>query len=168
MTPGAFFCPNKPMQIHIFGQPVELLESTSPFPGKLTSDGVDFTNQIWSNLFIWDPKTGIVQFDAHILHALILKSKFRQSPLTYALMKLVSAVTAVPRWLMRFFWMHFTQSPGIGNIALAMAGVGVTAPIALPLIALHEALQRTLDWHIRRQYQTVVDQTGSFFASLQR
>lgn len=156
------------MQIYVFGQSIELVESTSHIPGKVTADGVDFTNQIWGNLFMWDPKTGFVQFDPPTLHVLILKAKFRQSPLTYALMQLVSAVTAVPRWLMRFFWMHLTQSPGIGNIALAMAGVGATAPIALPLMALHEALQRLLDWHIRREYRPVIDQAGGFFESLPR
>jgi hypothetical protein len=68
---------------------------------------------------------------------------------------------------MDYFRRHFVNSYGIANIAVAMVFTGLTAVVALLLMAINSMLENAVNRHLNSEVQNVIDQAGAFFSGVE-
>ena len=141
--------------------------STSSVPGKHTASVVDSSKRIWGDLLCWDPMTGFIEFDKEKLKALLLKEKRKHSPVLLGAAGGIGILASGSRSVMDYFRRHFVNSYGIANIAVAMVFTGLTAVVALPLMAINSMLENAVNRDLNSEVQNVIDQAGAFFSGIQ-
>lgn len=68
------------MSLEIFGVKLKLVESTSPVPGRRCASVLTGDGSVWADLFVFDPLSGILEFDEARLKSLLIGAKRTQTP----------------------------------------------------------------------------------------
>jgi uncharacterized membrane protein len=161
------------MEINIYNSQAELIESTSPVAGKRCATLIDQNKKVWSNLFLWDPLSGLVDFDGDTLYQLLAQERRKQAPGLAAAMWVTDGVIALVKMIKRVTGRSYGGSMGYSDFGriVAMAGVlmaivfGIAAVLVLaPLMLLGWVLRKVFDHSIMSELQRVVDQVAAFLA----
>lgn len=162
------------MEINIFKSKVVLIQSTSPVPGKLAATAIDPKKRIWADLFLWDPMSGVVQFDGDTLYQLLVQERRKQSPWIAGALWVTEGAISVVKAIKRLTggsyggslgYGEFGRMAGLASAVMAIVFAILAAVVLAPLTLIAWVLRKLIDQDMSSETQQVVDQVGTFFAA---
>jgi hypothetical protein len=164
------------MTLQVFGRRRTLLQSTSPLQGKLAASVVEGDGAAWPDMFLWDPMSGLLQYDEDRLAAFLQAAKRGESGVAAVILWLTDGAIIVVKWLRSLFGGSYGGAFGFGPLGsivamasavLAIMAAIVAAVVLVPLSIVGGILRYRIGAQIRAEKQVVLTQVTSFFEQLQ-
>jgi hypothetical protein len=153
--------------IEVFGWQSTLRKSTSPVPGKTSLAVVAPEGHAWTDVFLWDPVSGLLEWDQAKLEEVLFLAKRAQSPIVMSTLRSVEGLAGAVRWVRRVFSGSYGGSLGFGRmgsvVAMTSALMGVVmflvaGVLLAPLIVIAWWIRLWINSQIRQEQQRVLAQ----------
>lgn len=154
------------MQVTVFQSEFEMIESTSAIAGKfaasLTGEG-----EVWSDAFIYDPKSKIVNFDKGQLYSFVHGAKKKASPAAMIFLTITDVAIRGINGVKGLFGGSYGGTMGTGQAgsmivmasALLFIVVAIMAAIVVvPLSILGWLVRKKIDGEIAKESAKFIDQ----------
>jgi hypothetical protein len=163
------------MKLVAAGRSFEVVEATSPVPGRRAVVLVEAGGKAWPDLFLWDPMSQTVQYDGEQLREFIVSAALAQSKWAAIVLAITDAVTGVGRAIHRMASGGYGGSFGFGSagglIAAAGAIFNLLVQVAafaatLPFRLLGGAVRLWLTRSVQAEEAKLVQAMPAVFAAL--
>ena len=162
--------------LEVFGVKLQLIESTSPVPGKLCASVLDASGGVMPDMFMHDPKGQFIQFDEEAIETLLYKAFRTKGGVVPVLLGICRGAIATLDGLRRLFGGSYSGALGYGtagqSISMVSAFMSIVAAIFTTVLKLPFSLCKwLLEWRLKSQFAAektkVIEQVQAFFANLQ-
>ena len=160
------------MDIEIFGSSVQLLPATSPVPGRLAATAIDWKQKIWQDLFLQDPKNGLINFESEVLYQLMSNAKVRHSRWLGVVLGVTDGAISVVNSIKRLSGGSYGGTFGHGSMGSMISSASAVFTIVItilafivlaPLTLVAWVLRSKMDREIKGELQNVINQVAAFF-----
>lgn len=163
------------MKVTAAGKTFEVVESTSPMPGRRSLVFVDDTGRAWPDLFLFDPLSQTVHYDAEEVSQFVMSARVSQVRLASVLLATTDTITALGRGAHRLASGGYGGTFGFGSAGGLIAAAGgllnllvqmVAFIVTVPFRLLGGAVRWWLSRSIWAEEQKLVQAMPQVFAAL--
>lgn len=162
------------MDISIFGQTYNLVESTAKSVGRMAASIQAPDGKILPDAFEFDPKSGIATFDEDSIYNLLHDAKAKTSPSAMFALMVTDILIRIVKGIRGLFGGQYSGSFGFGHagtIIIAVSAIALllvsiaAAVIIVPLMLVAWIIRKSIDSKIADEKSRLIDQVLSYFAT---
>lgn len=163
------------MKVIAAGKTFDVVESTSPIAGRRSLVFVEGTGRAWPDLFLYDPLSQTVHYDAEQVREFVMAARVSQARWASALLATTDAIVALGRGVRRLASGGYGGTFGFGSAGGVIASASAlfnlvvqmaTFVVTLPFRALGGGVRLWLLRSIAAQEQTLVQSMPQVFDAL--
>lgn len=163
------------MQVTAAGETFDVVESTSPVPGRRSLVLVEVTGRAWPDLFLYDPVSKTVHYDPQQVRQFVMSARVSQARWASALLAVTDAIAALGRGVGRLASGGYGGTFGFGSAGGVIASAGavfnllvqVTAwVVTLPFRLLGGGVRLWLSRSVAAEEQKLVQSMPQVFDAL--
>ena len=164
------------MKLTIFDNDIEILQSTSPVPGKLAASLTMANQSALPDAFVWDPMSGIIQYDEQVVMNLLGMLRKAKGGIVSIVLMISDGLIAVVKWIRRLFGGNYGGSMGYGQAGSIVAAASAillimisiaAAVIILPLSIVAWVVRKKVEIEVKAEKKRLLDEVSNFFVGLQ-
>lgn len=123
------------MKVSAGGRSFEVVEATSPIPGRRAVVFKEEGGQAWPDLFLWDPMSETIHYDGEQLRSFIVRATRGRNIGATATLAITDAVSAVGRGANRVASGGYSGMFGFGEMGSHIASMGAVFNLVVKVVA---------------------------------